>query len=204
MWRLSRLTRDGTAATVSQDHSFLKRERGQTGIFFFFFFSCPPDHEQDRQPYPVILYSAINHNHLHTNGDREISISPVQLTTSRVGNLTRLIYTLQQMMTYIHNTIIHTVQTTIFITPSYQAPTSGARFRDRGSARGCYAADVTEEIQFDDVLVCLPFCWCPCMAINVSVQYDGGFLPDIILLTQCYYHRGTRLNAMKRFCIFSY
>ena len=56
----------------------------------------------------------------------------------------------------------------------------------------------------DDVLVCLPFCWCPCMAINVSVQYDGGFLPDIILLTQCYYHRGTRLNAMKRFCIFSY
>ena len=54
------------------------------------------------------------------------------------------------------------------------------------------------------VLICLPFCWCHCMAINVSVQYDGGFLPDIILLTQCYYHRGTRLNAMKRFCIFSY
>ena len=25
------------------------------------------------------------------------------------------------------------------------------------------------------------------MAINVSVQYNGGFLPDIILLTQCYY-----------------
>ena len=39
------------------------------------------------------------------------------------------------------------------------------------------------------------------MAINVSVQYDGGLLPDIILLTQCYCHRGTRLNAMKRFCI---
>ena len=35
-------------------------------------------------------------------------------------------------------------------------------------------------------------------------QYDGGFLPDIILLTQCYYHRRTRLNAMKRFCIFSF
>ena len=32
------------------------------------------------------------------------------------------------------------------------------------------------------------------MAINVSVQYNGGLLPDIILLTQCYYHRGTRLN----------
>ena len=26
------------------------------------------------------------------------------------------------------------------------------------------------------------------MAINVGVQYNGGFLPDIILLTQCYYH----------------
>ena len=37
---------------------------------------------------------------------------------------------------------------------------------------------------FNDVpvLVCLPFCWCPCVAINVSVQYDGGFLPDIILV----------------------
>ena len=35
------------------------------------------------------------------------------------------------------------------------------------------------------------FFWCPCMAINVSVQYNGGLLPDIILLTQCYYHRGT-------------
>ena len=42
------------------------------------------------------------------------------------------------------------------------------------------------------------------MAINVSgVQYSGGFLPDLILLTQCYYHRGTRLNAMKGFCLCS-
>ena len=23
--------------------------------------------------------------------------------------------------------------------------------------------------------------WCPCMAINVNVQYNGGLLPDIIL-----------------------
>ena len=59
-------------------------------------------------------------------------------------------------------------------------------------------------IRFDDVLFCLRcFFGCPCMAINVSVQYNGGLLPDIILLTQCYYHRGTRLNAMKRFCICS-
>ena len=39
---------------------------------------------------------------------------------------------------------------------------------------------------FDDVLVCLPFCWCPCMAFNVSVHYDGGFLPDIILAPTLY------------------
>ena len=43
-----------------------------------------------------------------------------------------------------------------------------------------------------------------CMAINVNVQYNGGLLPDIILLTKCYLHRGrTCLNAMKRFCICS-
>ena len=28
------------------------------------------------------------------------------------------------------------------------------------------------------------FVWCPYMAINVSVQHNGGFLPDVILLTQ--------------------
>ena len=47
------------------------------------------------------------------------------------------------------------------------------------------------------------FVWCLSMAINVSVQYNGGLLPDIILLTPCYYHRETRLNAMKRFCLCS-
>ena len=47
--------------------------------------------------------------------------------------------------------------------------------------------------------------WCPCMAINVvSVQYNGGFLPDILLLTQCYYHRGTRLNAIRGFVFAAY
>ena len=48
------------------------------------------------------------------------------------------------------------------------------------------------------------FFLCPCMAINnVSVQYNGGLLPDIILLTQCYYHRGNRLNTMKMFYLCS-
>ena len=28
------------------------------------------------------------------------------------------------------------------------------------------------------------------MAINISVQYHSGLFPDIILLTQGYYHRG--------------
>ena len=42
-----------------------------------------------------------------------------------------------------------------------------------------------------------------CMVIHISVQYNGGLLPDIILLTQCYFYRGTRLNALKRFCICS-
>ena len=51
--------------------------------------------------------------------------------------------------------------------------------------------------------VLLMFFWCPCMTINVSVQYNSGLIPDIILLTQCYFHRGTRLNVMKRFCICS-
>ena len=52
------------------------------------------------------------------------------------------------------------------------------------------------------VLFLLSF-WCHCMAINVSIQYNGGLLPDIILSTQCYLYRGTRLNAMKKFCICS-
>ena len=36
------------------------------------------------------------------------------------------------------------------------------------------------------------------MAINLRIQlYNGGLLPDILLLlTQGYNHRGTRLNAM--------
>ena len=36
----------------------------------------------------------------------------------------------------------------------------------------------------------------PAWQLNVSVQYNGGLLPNIIvLLTQCYYyHRGTRLS----------
>ena len=48
------------------------------------------------------------------------------------------------------------------------------------------------------VLFLLAF-WCPCMAINVSIQYNGGFLTDVILLTQCYLHRGTRIIPGRRY-----
>ena len=38
-------------------------------------------------------------------------------------------------------------------------------------------------------MLCLVFVWCPCMTINNvrSAQCNGGFLPDIILLTHCYH-----------------
>ena len=42
-----------------------------------------------------------------------------------------------------------------------------------------------------NVFVCVKtFFLCPCVAINVRVQCNGVLLPDIILLTQSYYHLG--------------
>ena len=41
------------------------------------------------------------------------------------------------------------------------------------------------------------------MVINISVQYSGGLLADIILLTQGYNHWETRLNTMYWLCIYS-
>ena len=43
-------------------------------------------------------------------------------------------------------------------------------------------------------------CFVYAVLCKCTKQYNGGLLPDIILLTQCHYHRGTRLNAMKKFC----
>ena len=37
------------------------------------------------------------------------------------------------------------------------------------------------------VFLFLLFFWYPCMAVNVSVQYNDVLLPDIILLTPCDY-----------------
>ena len=36
-------------------------------------------------------------------------------------------------------------------------------------------------------VVMLGYDWWLCMMINISVQYNGGFLPDIILLIQGYF-----------------
>ena len=47
-----------------------------------------------------------------------------------------------------------------------------------------------------DVVIMLWYDWWLRMVINISVQYSGGLLPDIILLTQGYYQWGTRLNTM--------
>ena len=55
---MSRLTRDGTVEPVSRDQ-ILRHARGQGNIIF----PCSADHEQDWQPYPVDLYSAICDDH---------------------------------------------------------------------------------------------------------------------------------------------
>ena len=61
---MSRLARDGTAEPVSRDQN-LRHVRGQGNINF----PCSADHEQDWQPYPVDLNSAIYDDH-DTNGLR--------------------------------------------------------------------------------------------------------------------------------------
>ena len=57
---------------------------------------------------------------------------------------------------------------------------------------------------YNRTVVMLGYGWWLCMVINISVQYNDGFLPDIILLTQGYYHWGTRLNTMQWFSIYSH
>ena len=54
VWRMSRVTRDGTAKLVSRDQT-LRRERGQGNVCI----ACSAKHEQDWQRHPVDPYSAI-------------------------------------------------------------------------------------------------------------------------------------------------
>ena len=63
---MSRLTRDGTAESVSRDQ-IIRRERGQGNIHF----PCSADLEQDGQSYPVDPFSAISDGHTSTKGFRD-------------------------------------------------------------------------------------------------------------------------------------
>ena len=60
---MNRLTWDGTAEPVSRGQ-ILRHARGQGDVHF----PCSADHEQDWQPYPVDLYSAIcdDHTYIHS------------------------------------------------------------------------------------------------------------------------------------------
>ena len=106
---MSSLTRDGTAEPVSRDQ-ILRHARGQGNIYF----PCSADHEQDATKFSG------------THGDRGIFIFPVQLTPSRIGNLTRLIHTLLYVMT------VHTyIRGTGRLNPSRETEFSGTH-GDRG------------------------------------------------------------------------
>ena len=61
---MSRLTREGTAESVSRDQ-ILRHERGQGNIHF----SCSADHVQDWQSYPVDPYSCYmrDHTYIHSS-----------------------------------------------------------------------------------------------------------------------------------------
>ena len=60
---MSRLTRDGTAKSVSRDQ-ILRRERGQGNTHF----PCSADHVLDWQPYRVDPYSCYmcDHTYIHS------------------------------------------------------------------------------------------------------------------------------------------
>ena len=57
---MSRLTRDGTAESISRDQ-ILRHARGQGNAYF----PCSADHEQDWQPYTVDPYSVICDDHTY-------------------------------------------------------------------------------------------------------------------------------------------
>ena len=58
---MSRLTRDGTAKTISRDQN-LRRERGQGNIDF----PRTADHVQDWQPYPGLIHTLAVYVTIHT------------------------------------------------------------------------------------------------------------------------------------------
>ena len=75
---MSRLTRDGTAETVSRDH-ILRRERGQGNIHF----PCSADHEQDWQPFPVDPYCCYMRDHTPFGRTAKESNTPQTATSAQ-------------------------------------------------------------------------------------------------------------------------
>ena len=119
------------------------------------------------------------------NGDGEILIFLVQLTTSRIG--------VTSVDPYSCLAILY-----VMTIPSTSWP-SLFSFQCSDFVFTAYVQYIINTMFF--VVVFSLFFWCPCMAINnnVSVQYNGGLLPNVTIVSQ-----GSRLNAMKRFCICSH
>ena len=82
---MSRLTRDGTAESVSRDQ-ILRHARGQGDINF----PCSADHEQDWQPYPVDSYSAICDDHTYIHTYILADLAPLQEQPLKAGPETAL------------------------------------------------------------------------------------------------------------------
>ena len=72
-------------------------------------------------------------------------------------------------------------------------------YRYRYIVPGMYSE--TGGVASEDGNVILP--WAHDAHHVVIYLHNGGFFPDMIMLTQLNYPRGTRLNVMKRFCICS-
>ena len=81
---MSRLTRGGTAGSVSRDH-ILRRECGQGNINFL----CLADHEQDCQPYPFDLYSPIYYETIHKNAELALHLKIERRESERDGKILR-------------------------------------------------------------------------------------------------------------------
>ena len=93
---MSRLTRDGTAETVSRDQ-ILRHERGQRNIHF----PCSADHEQDWQPYPVDPYSCYmcDYTYIHIIYVRIQSFKSNIMPVRRCSSSTDKLFTLYLLET---------------------------------------------------------------------------------------------------------
>ena len=65
VWRIGRLTRDGTAEPISRDQILRRRERGQGNINF----PCSADHDQDWQPFRLLIHTCIRDYCINNNGE---------------------------------------------------------------------------------------------------------------------------------------